>query len=136
MVKEAKENEAADKKRKEEVDLKNEVDQLLFQTDKTLEEIKGKVGEDEVKKIEDARDALKKAQEANNIDDMKAKKDDLTKLIQDMSVKLYQQAQQAQQAQGGATDGAANAGNASSNDNNDDNTVDGDFKEVDPDDKN
>ena len=136
MVKEAKENEAADKKRKEEVDLKNEVDQLLFQTDKTLEEIKGKVGEDEVKKIEDARDALKKAQEANNIDDMKAKKDDLTKLIQDMSVKLYQQAQQAQQAQGGATDGAANAGKASSNDNNDDNTVDGDFKEVDPDDKN
>ena len=136
MVKEAKENEAADKKRKEEVDLKNEVDQLLFQTDKTLEEIKDKVGEDEVKKIEDARDALKKAQEANNIDDMKAKKDDLTKLIQDMSVKLYQQAQQAQQAQGGATDGAANAGNASSNDNNDDNTVDGDFKEVDPDDKN
>ena len=137
MVKEAKENEAADKKRKEEVDLKNEVDQLLFQTDKTLEEIKGKVGEDEVKKIEDARDALKKAQEANNIDDMKAKKDDLTKLIQDMSVKLYQQAQQAQQAQGGAADGAANAGNtSSSNDNNDDNTVDGDFKEVDPDDKN
>ena len=137
MVKEAKENEAADKKRKEEVDLKNEVDQLLFQTDKTLEEIKGKVGEDEVKKIEDARDALKKAQEANNIDDMKAKKDDLTKLIQDMSVKLYQQAQQTQQAQGGAADGAANAGNASSsNDNNDDNTVDGDFKEVDPDDKN
>lgn len=133
MVKEAKENEAADKKRKEEVDLKNEVDQLLFQTDKTLEEIKGKVGEDEVKKIEDARDALKKAQEANNIDDMKAKKDDLTKLIQDMSVKLYQQAQQ---AQGGTADGAANADNSSSNDNNDDNTVDGDFKEVDPDDKN
>lgn len=133
MVKEAKENEAADKKRKEEVDLKNEVDQLLFQTDKTLEEIKGKVGEDEVKKIKDARDALKKAQEANNIDDMKAKKDDLTKLIQDMSVKLYQQAQQ---AQGGAADGAANADNSSSNDNNDDNTVDGDFKEVDPDDKN
>lgn len=134
MVKEAKENEAADKKRKEEVDLKNEVDQLLFQTDKTLEEIKGKVGDDEVKKIEDARDALKKAQEANNIDDMKAKKDDLTKLIQDMSVKLYQQAQQAQQAQGGA-EGAANNAESSDN-NNDDNTVDGDFKEVDPDDKN
>ncbi len=134
MVKEAKENEAADKKRKEEVDLKNEVDQLLFQTDKTLEEIKGKVGEDEVKKIEDARDALKKAQEANNIDDMKAKKDDLTKLIQDMSVKLYQQAQQAQQAQGGADANAQDASNNTNNDN-DDNTVDGDFKEVDPDDK-
>ena len=129
MVKEAKENEEADKKRKEEVDLRNEVDQLLFQTDKTLEEIKGKVSDDEVKKAEDARDALKKAQEENNVEDMKAKKDDLTKIIQDMSVKLYQQAQQAQ--------GQAQADGASASDNNaaDDNTVDGDFKEVDPDDK-
>ncbi|KRL84042.1 molecular chaperone DnaK [Ligilactobacillus apodemi] len=128
MVKEAKENEEADKKRKEEVDLRNEVDQLLFQTDKTLEEIKGKVSDDEIKKAEDARDALKKAQEENNIEDMKTKKDDLTKIIQDMSVKLYQQAQEAQ--------GQAQTGDASAdNSNNDDNTVDGDFKEVDPDDK-
>lgn len=129
MVKEAKENEEADKKRKEEVDLRNEVDQLLFQTDKTLEEIKGKVSDDEVKKAEDARDALKKAQEENNVEDMKAKKDDLTKIIQDMSVKLYQQAQQAQ--------GQAQADGASASETNaaDDNTVDGDFKEVDPDDK-
>lgn len=134
MVKEAKENEAADKKRKEEVDLKNEVDQLLFQTDKTLEEIKGKVSDEEVKKVEEARDALKKAQESNNVDEMKSKKDDLTKLIQDMSVKLYQQAQQAQQAQG-AQDNAGDASSSSDN-NSDDNTVDGDFKEVDPDDKN
>ena len=133
MVKEAKENEAADKKRKEEVDLRNEVDQLLFQTDKTLEEIKGKVSDDEVKNIENARDALKKAQEANNIDEMKTKKDDLTKLIQDMSVKLYQQAQQAQ----GATEANGASDQTTNNDsNNDDNTVDGDFKEVDPDDKN
>ncbi len=129
MVKEAKENEEADKKRKEEVDLRNEVDQLLFQTDKTLEEIKDKVSDDEGKKAEDARDALKKAQEENNVEDMKAKKDDLTKIIQDMSVKLYQQAQQAQ--------GQAQADGASASENNaaDDNTVDGDFKEVDPDDK-
>ena len=62
MVKEAKENEEADKKRKEEVDLRNEVDQLLFQTDKTLEEVKDKVDAAEIKKVEDARDALKKAQ--------------------------------------------------------------------------
>ncbi|MFC2769227.1 MAG: molecular chaperone DnaK, partial [Streptococcus gordonii] len=83
MVKEAKENEAADKKRKEEVDLRNEVDQLLFQTDKTLKEVKDKVSADEVKSVEDARDALKKAQEQNDINEMKAKKDELTKLIQD-----------------------------------------------------
>ena len=87
------------------------------------------MSDDEVKKAEDARDALKKAQEENNVEDMKAKKDDLTKIIQDMSVKLYQQAQQAQ--------GQAQADGASASDNNaaDDNTVDGDFKEVDPDDK-
>ena len=127
MVKEAKENEAADKKRKEEVDLRNEVDQLLFQTDKTLKEVKDKVSADEVKSVEDARDALKKAQEQNDINEMKAKKDELTKLIQDMSVKLYQQAQQAQQASGAQGDTSAN------NSTNGDNTVDGDFKEVDPD---
>ena len=127
MVKEAKENEAADKKRKEEVDLRNEVDQLLFQTDKTLKEVKDKVSADEVKSVEDARDALKKAQEQSDINEMKAKKDELTKLIQDMSVKLYQQAQQAQQASGAQGDTSAN------NSTNDDNTVDGDFKEVDPD---
>ncbi len=130
MVKEAKENEDNDKKRKEEVDLKNEVDQLLFTTDKTLKDVKGKVSDEEIKKAEEARDALKKAQEANNVDDMKAKKDDLNKIIQDLSVKLYQQAQQAQQAQAGK-DGDS----AKSDDNKDDGTVDGDFKEVDPDDK-
>lgn len=135
MVKEAKENEEADKKRKEEVDLRNEVDQLLFQTDKTLEEVKDKVDAAEIKKVEDARDALKKVQEANNLEEMKTKKDDLTKAIQDISVKLYEQAQQAQQqagAQGAA--GTQDAGNGSAG--NDGNTVDGDFKEVDPDDKN
>lgn len=80
MVKEAKENEEADKKRKEEVDLRNEVDQLLFQTDKTLEEVKDKVDAAEIKKVEDARDALKKAQEANNLEEMKTKKTTLRRL--------------------------------------------------------
>ena len=135
MVKEAKENEEADKKRKEEVDLRNEVDQLLFQTDKTLEEVKDKVDAAEIKKVEDARDALKKAQEANNLEEMKTKKDDLTKAIQDISVKLYEQAQQAQQQAGAqGASGTQDAGNGSAG--NDGNTVDGDFKEVDPDDKN
>lgn len=128
MIKEAKENEEADKKRKEEVDLRNEVDQLIFQTDKTLKELDGKVSDDEIKQVKDAKEALKKAQEANDLEDMKAKKDELTKIIQDVSVKLYQQAQAASQAAGadGQADSSAKA---------DDNTVDGDFKEVDPEDK-
>ncbi|MFD1422018.1 molecular chaperone DnaK [Lactiplantibacillus songbeiensis] len=131
MVKEAKENEDADKKRKEEVDLKNEVDQLIFTTDKTLKELKGKVSDEEVKKAQDARDALKKAQDDNNIDDMKAKKDDLNKIVQDLSVKLYQQTQQAQ----GDAKGAAGAEGAAGKDDakGDDNTVDGDFEDLDKD---
>lgn len=131
MMNEAKENEEADKKRKEEVDTKNEVDQLLFQTDKTLKDVKGKVSDDEIKKAEDARDALKKAQEANNLDDMKAKKDDLTKIIQDLSVKLYQQAQ----SEAGDDNAAGADGATADADKKDDNTVDGDFHEVNDDDK-
>jgi len=135
MMKSAKENEAADKKRKEEVDTKNEVDQLLFQTDKTLKEVKGKVSDDEIKKASDARDALKKAQEANNLDDMKAKKDDLTKIVQDLSVKLYQQAQNAQgDAKGAAGAGAQGAQGTDDKGGKDGDTVDGDFHEVHDDD--
>ncbi|KRN88632.1 molecular chaperone DnaK [Ligilactobacillus ceti] len=129
MVKEAKENEASDKERKEKVDLYNEVDQLIFSTDKTLKELEGKVSEEEVKKAQDARDALKKAQEADDIEEMKAKKETLNEVVQELSVKLYQQAQAAQEAQAGAA-GAADQSQPA-----DDNTVDGDFKEVNPDEK-
>ncbi|MFC6170080.1 molecular chaperone DnaK [Loigolactobacillus jiayinensis] len=131
MQKEAEENADADNKKKEEVDLRNEVEQLLFTTDKTLKELKGKVSDDEIKQAEDAKEALKKAQEENNLDDMKAKRDDLNKIVQDLSVKMYEQAakeQQAKSGDAGATDQAA--GDAKKDD---DNTVDGDFEEVDPD---
>lgn len=135
MMKEAKENEEADKQRKESADLNNEVDQLLFQTDKTLKDVKGKVSDDEIKKAEDARDALKKAKEDNNVDDMKAKKDDLNKIVQDLAVKLYQQqAPKDGQAQGDAgTQGGSTDGNSDGK--GDDGTVDGDFHEVHDDDK-
>lgn len=93
-----------------------------------MKDLEGKVSEDEIKKAKDAKEALEKAQKDNNLDEMKAKKDDLSKIVQDLSVKLYQQAQE---AQGQAADGAqANAGDAKTDD---DNTVNGDFEEVDPD---
>ncbi|KRM12067.1 molecular chaperone DnaK [Paucilactobacillus suebicus] len=135
MKKEAEENEEADKKKREEVDLNNEVDQLLFQVDKTLKDLKGKVSDEEVKKAEDARDALKKAKDDNNVEEMKTKKDGLNEIVQDLSVKLYQQAQQAQgDASGNADDQKGDdKGDGKSGD--DGKTVDGDFEEVDPDDK-
>jgi molecular chaperone DnaK len=124
MVKDAEANAEADKARKEEVDLRNDVDALLFTVDKTLKELEGKVDADEVKKAEDARDELKAAVEANDIEQMKAKRDALNEIVQNLTVKLYEQAaqQQAQEnpeaAQGGADD-----------------VVDADFEEVDGDDK-
>ncbi|HAT54616.1 MAG TPA: molecular chaperone DnaK [Lactobacillus sp.] len=132
MKKEAEENADADKKRKDDADLKNEVDQLLFQVDKTLGELKGKVSDDEVKKATDARDALKKAQSDNNVEEMKTKKDELNKIVQDLTVKLYQQ----NAASGQAADGSAagSDGSQAGSADGDGKTVDGDFKEVNPDD--
>ncbi|WP_125579646.1 molecular chaperone DnaK [Lacticaseibacillus suibinensis] len=131
MMKEAKENEEADKKRKEEVDLKNDVDQLIFQTDKTLKDLKGKVSDDEIKKAQDAEDALKKAQQENNIEDMKTKRDDLNKIVQDLTVKLYEQAQKEQQAKGQAEGGADSNASAQGKDSGDDGqTFDGEYKDV------
>ncbi|MGX4645124.1 molecular chaperone DnaK [Holzapfeliella sp. JNUCC 80] len=120
MTKDAEENAEADKKRKEEVDLRNEVDQLIFTTDKTLKELDGKVSEEEVSKAKEALEALEKAQSDNDLEAMKAKKDELNQIVQDLTTKLYQQAQE---AQGGEQSGQAN----------NDDTVDGDFREVDPD---
>lgn len=123
MMKEAQENEEADAKRKEEVDLKNDVDQLIFQTDKTLKELEGKVSDEELQKARDAKEELVKAQQENNLEDMKTKRDALSEIVQELTVKLYQQAQEAQQAAGGAEGNATDAKT-------DDGTVDGDFEEV------
>ena len=124
MVKDAEANAEADKKRKEEVDLRNEVDQLIFTVDKTLKELEGKVDAEDVKKAETARDELKAAVEANDLEAMKAKRDDLNEVVQNLSVKLYEQAAAASQA----AQGAAGAEQASSQPQ--DGVVDADFEEV------
>ncbi|WP_373752210.1 molecular chaperone DnaK [Jeotgalibaca porci] len=118
MVKDAEANAEADKARKEEVELRNEVDQLIFQTDKTLKDLEGKVDADEVKKAEEARDELKAAIEADDLEAMKTKRDALNEIVQNLTVKLYEQAaaqQQGQDAEAGSDDGV----------------VDADFEEVD-----
>lgn len=124
MVKDAEANAEADKARKEEVDLRNDIDALLFSVEKTLKELEGKVDAEEVKKAEEARDELKAAVEANNIEEMKTKRDALNEIVQNLTVKLYEQAaqQQAQENPEAAQTGA-------------DDVVDADFEEVDGDDK-
>ena len=124
MVKDAEANAEADKKRKEEVDLRNEVDQLIFTVDKTLKDLEGKVDAEDVKKAETARDELKAAVEANDLEAMKTKRDALNEVVQNLSVKLYEQAAAASQA----AQGAAGAEQASSQPQ--DGVVDADFEEV------
>ena len=124
MVKDAEANAEADKKRKEEVDLRNEVDQLIFTVDKTLKDLEGKVDAEDVKKAETARDELKAAVEANDLEAMKAKRDALNEVVQNLSVKLYEQAAAASQAAQGA------AGAEQANSQPQDGVVDADFEEV------
>lgn len=79
MVREAEENADSDKQRKEEVELRNEADQLVFQTEKTLKDLEGKVDEAEVTKANEAKDELKAAIEKNELEEIRVKKMHLTK---------------------------------------------------------
>ncbi|MEK4222957.1 molecular chaperone DnaK [Bacillus sp. FSL W8-0102] len=124
MIKEAEENAEADRKRKEEAELRNEADQLVFTVDKTLKELEGKVDAGEVKKAEEARDALKAAIEKNNLEEIRQKKEALQEIVQNLSIKLYENA--AQQAQ-------SQQGNDSKK--KDDNVVDAEFEEMNDDKK-
>ena len=121
MVKEAEANADADAKRKEEADIRNEADQLSFQADKALEEAKDKVDQSLLDNIKAKNDTLKEAIKNNNLEEIKSAKDELNKAVQEMTMKLYEQANAAAGAQG------ADAGATSSN--NDDDTIDADFTE-------
>ena len=121
MVKEAEANADADAKRKEEADVRNEADQLSFQADKALEEAKDKVDQSLLDNIKAKNDTLKEAIKNNNLEEIKSAKDELNKAVQEMTMKLYEQANAAAGAQG------ADAGATSSN--NDDDTIDADFTE-------
>ena len=120
MVKEAEENADADKQRKEEVELRNEADQLVFQTEKTLKDLEGKVDEAEVTKANEAKDELKAAIEKNELEEIRVKKDALNEIVQALTMKLYEEAAKAQQA------GEAGAGESAQ----DDNVVDAEYTEV------
>ncbi|MFB1050761.1 molecular chaperone DnaK [Paraliobacillus sp. JSM ZJ581] len=118
MVRDAEENAEADKKRREEVELRNEADQLVFQTDKTIKDLGEQVSDDEKQKAESAKDELKQALEGDDLDAIKEKKDALQEQVQALSVKLYEQAQQQAQAAQGENGEAA------------DDVVDADYEEV------
>ena len=122
-VKEAEQFAADDKKKREEVDIRNGADQMVFQTEKMLKENGDKLPAD-VKSDAEAKLAdLRTAVQSGNVDDIKAKQEALSQVFE----KMYQAAAAAQQAAGAQP--GADAG-ASDNKPNDDGVVDADFKEV------
>lgn len=121
MVKDAEANAEADKKRREEVDLRNEADHLVFTTEKTLKDLEGKVDEAEVAKANEAKEKVKTALAGTDIEAIKAAKDELQELVQALSVKLYEQAAQAAQGAEGAQEADTKQ---------DDNVVDAEYEEV------
>ncbi|MFC7684626.1 molecular chaperone DnaK [Ureibacillus sp. GCM10028918] len=122
MVKEAEANAEADAKRKEEAELRNEADQLVFQVDKTISDLGEQITEDEKKSVEDSKEELKKALEAGEIEGIKSSKEKLEGVLQPLVMKVYEQAAAAAQA----AQGEAEAGQ----DKKDDGVVDADFEEV------
>ena len=122
-VKEAESYAAEDKKRREAVDVRNNADQMIYQTEKTIADFGDKLSDEEKGKIEAAKEALKEALKGEDIDAIKAKQEELQKEIYAVSEKVYKAAAEAQQA---AEGGAAPAG-----DNGGDNVYEADFTDVD-----
>ena len=119
MVREAEENAEADKRRKEEADLVNEANNLIFQTKRSLSELQN-VDENEKAEAERLCDELQKALDSKDMSLIKSKKEELEKVAQNIAVKAYQQAQaQGQQPGNNANDGGKKDG-----------SVDADFSDV------
>ena len=125
MVKEAPANEAADKKRRESVDAKNQADTLIYQAEKTVKDMEGKGHDDKIKKVQEAINTLKETMKGDDVDKIKADTEALQKPLYELSAELYKQNQQ--NGQNGGTAGAdagAGAGASSDNKKNDDDVVD------------
>ena len=129
MVKDAEEHAADDKARKEKVEVQNQADSLVHTTEKTLQEMGDKLGDDVTGPVQSALDALKEVKDSDDIDDIKAKMEALQQASMSLGEAVYAQQSQAEGEEGGAAEAAE--GTSSS----DDDVVDADFEEVDDDKK-
>jgi molecular chaperone DnaK len=116
MIKEAEENAEADAKRKEEADVRNESDQLIFAATKAVEDLKGDVTDEEKANVERGISELQEALKGSDLDDIKAKKTALEQVSQSLAMKAYEKVNQTSQ------DASANGA---------DGVVDADFEEMD-----
>ena len=123
MVKEAEENAEADKQRKEEADLRNECDQMIFSVKKSVEDLGAEVTAEEKEKVEAATKKLEEALAGTDVEAIKTAKSELEKDAQSIAIKAYEKIQKEQQAKEAGQ-------NTEQNSSNDDNTVNADFEEV------
>ena len=119
-----------DKKRREEVDTKNQAENLVFQCEKALTDFGDKVSADEKAAVQPKIDALKEALKTDNTDDIKAKSDELQKAFSEIATKVYQAAGAAAQAAQGAAEGGNTDNNSGNDGGNGSDFVDADFKDV------
>ena len=128
-VKEAERFASEDKKKKEEVEVKNNADQLVYQSEKILSESGDKLSEDEKSSIQTKVSALKEALKSTNMEDIKSKQEDLQKAVYSVSEKIYKQAQAQTQTSDQTQQASSNSSETSNS--NDDNVVDVDYTDVD-----
>ena len=124
-VKEAEKYAAEDKKRREEIDVRNNADQMVYQSEKTITDLGDKLDATDKGELENKINALKEALKGSNVDDIKAKQEDLQKKFYEVSSKVYGAA-----GAQGAPQGEPQSG-AQSGPTGDDGYVDADYKEVD-----
>jgi len=99
MKKDAKEHAEEDKKKKEKIEVKNQADSLVYQTEKTFKDSNGKLNEADKKDIEGKLEALKKVKDGDDIEKIKKSTEELSQAVQKIGQAMYQAAQKAQQAQ-------------------------------------
>ena len=99
MVKEAEANKEADEKRKEEADVKNEAESMIFATEKAIKDLGDKVDEKDKKDAEEKMEDLKKAMESNDTDDIKKKTEALNEVAMKLATKVYEEAAKKNQAE-------------------------------------
>ncbi|TLG76587.1 molecular chaperone DnaK [Culicoidibacter larvae] len=121
MVKEAEMNAEADKKRKEEVELINEAEQMIFSVDKSINDLGDKVGEEEKKQAEELKAKLQKAIDDKDFDTIRTTKEEIEKVAHSFAEQAYKA-----QAEAAGAEGAAEAPKA-------DNVVDAEFEDVEED---
>ena len=98
MRKEAEEHAEEDKKKKEEADIRNEAEQMVFQTEKSIKDLGDKIDEKEKKEAEDLIKDLKEALEKDDIEEIKSKKEKLTEKAMALATKVYENIQKEQEA--------------------------------------